>query len=308
MTDKLFDVLGLGVSTIDDLLQVDHLPRANEKQQILGNIRQCGGLSGSALVAAARLGCNCGYLIRLGEGELSSFLRRKLSSEGITLLESGDCPEAEPYHSIIVTERSTGERTIMWDNSLARPPRIGPDELKLATRVGCLFVDHVYASHIIDLVREARRAGTPVVGDFERTTPCSPELMDLTDHIILPLGYTRQVLGESVEPESAVVTLAKVPGRSLACVTDGTRGAWYALGEAPEQILHQSAFPVKCVVDSTGCGDVFHGAYVAGLMKGWPPAERVRYAAAAAAFKTRKPGAQAGAPNMNELCAYMAGK
>ncbi len=305
MVDSRTEVLGLGVATVDDLLMVERFPRLNEKQKILSQTRQGGGLTGSALVAAARMGCRCGYLITLGENQLSAFLRDELARDGISLLERADHPEAEPYHSIIITEQTTGERSVLWDNSKTLPPRIGKVELALAAKVGCLFVDHIFASHILDIVRAARRAGTPVVGDFERTTPDSPELMDMTDHIILPLQYARQILGEFTSPDAAVRTLARRPGRALACVTDGVRGAWYALGEHPDTVFHQPIFPMDCIVDSTGCGDVFHGVYAAGIVKGWVPAERIRRASAAAALKTQKPGAQAGAPTLTELDRFL---
>ncbi len=301
MTEPRIEILGLGVSTIDDLMVVKRFPRINEKQKILSQTRQCGGLTGSALVAAARLGCRCGHIISLGEGELSSFLRRELSKEGISFLERDAPPDTEPYHSLIITEESTGERSILWDDSHSRPPHIGKMEMALAAKVGCLFVDHIYASSVLEIAREARRVGTPVVGDFERTTPGSQELMDLTDHLILPLGYSRQLLGESATPEAVARTFARRPGRTLVCVTDGERGAWYALGDQPEQVYHQPVFRMDCVVDSTGCGDVFHGVYAAGIVKGWTPAERIRRASAAAALKTQKPGAQAGAPTLSQL-------
>ena len=306
MGESRIDILGLGVATVDDLLQVEHFPRVDEKQKILSWTRQGGGLTGSALVAAARMGCRCGYLLSLGEGELSAFLRRSLTREGITLFERNDCPDAEPYHSVIITEKNTGERSILWENSRTLPPRIGPEELSLVTKIGCLFVDHIYAEDALEIARAARRNGTPVVGDFERTTPGTPELMDMTDHLILPLGYARQVLGDDVSPEHAVEMLAGRPGRSLACVTAGAKGAWYASGDAPGRVMHQSVFPMENIIDSTGCGDVFHGVYAASLVKGWPLAERVRRAAAAAALKTLKAGAQAGAPTLTELEAFLA--
>ncbi len=305
MSEPRTEILGLGVATVDDLLMVKRFPRPNEKQQILRQTRQGGGLTGSALVAAARMGCRCGYIITLGEGELSAFTRRELTREGISLLERAGRPEAEPYHAIIITEETTGERSVMWDNSKTLPPLIGKMELALASRVGCLFVDHIFATHLLDITRAARRAGTPVVGDFERTTPDSQELMDLTDHLILPLAYSRQLLGEATTPEMAVRTFARRPGRALVCVTDGVNGAWYALGDRPDDIMHQAYCPMPSIVDSTGCGDVFHGVYAAGLMKGWTPAERIRRASSAAALKTQKPGAQAGAPTLDQLETFL---
>ncbi|MCC8179487.1 MAG: PfkB family carbohydrate kinase [Planctomycetes bacterium] len=301
MLDLRIDILGLGVATVDDLLQMEHFPRINEKLPILSFTRQAGGLTGSALVAAARLGCRCGYAVTLGENELSNFLRAEMAREGISILDRGEYPEAEPYHSIILTEKGTGERSILMDIRNVRPPRIGKVEKALLERVGCIFVDHVFAETLVPVVEAARQAGTPVVGDFERTVPFSQELMNLTDHIILPLGYAQQLMGEMTSPEQAVKTLARRPGRSLACVTDGVRGSWFALGDHPEDVYHQPVFHIDDVVDTTGCGDVFHGVYAAGIVSGLPPADRIRRAAAAAALKTRKHGAQAGAPTLMQL-------
>lgn len=191
MTARL-DILGLGVSTVDELIVLEHHPRLNHKQKILSRSRQCGGLTGSALVAASRMGRRCGYLAALGTGELSAFTRAHLSREGIELFEDNSIPETEPYLAMILSEAASGERSVLWDNSRSRAPAIGDRERVLALSARCLFVDHIYATGILPLVREARAAGVDVVGDFERTTPDSPALMDLTNHIILPLGPMRE--------------------------------------------------------------------------------------------------------------------
>lgn len=301
MSDTRKAILGLGVATIDELLILERYPRLNEKHKIISRARQGGGLTGSALVAAARMGCRCDCAISLGTGDLSAFLRREMGKEGIRLIENNDDPSTEPFYAIIMTERDTGERAIVWDNAKALPPVIGPAEREMALSAGCLFVDHVYASAIVDVVRDARAVGVPVVGDFERTTDGSLELMDLTDHIILPLGYARDLFGESITAEEASAQLAQTPGRSLACVTDGVNGAWYVFGAEPDRVHHQGIFPMPAIVDTTGCGDVFHGVYAAGVVLGWPVTERIRRASAAAALKTQKQGAQSGAPTLAEL-------
>lgn len=324
----MIDVLGLGVSTIDEFVVLEHHPRLNEKQKILSRSRQCGGLTGSALVAASRMGCRCAHCITLGDGELSAFLRAAMAAEGVELIESGGLfaggdagiddagtgaradatAGAEPYFALILSEAGSGERSVLWDNSRARAPVIGARERELALAARCLFVDHIFASAILPLVAEARAAEVDVVGDFERTTPDSPALMDLANHIILPLAYARTAAGAGFASASAAELaehFARVRGRSVACVTDGANGAWWARGEAPEAVSHQPAFPVESVVDSTGCGDVFHGVYCAGLVRGASVSLRMRWASAAAALKTQVRGAQAGAPREAEVAEFL---
>ncbi len=306
--NERYELVGLGVSCIDDLLLLESFPQPNHKQQVLSMTRQCGGLTGSALVAAARLGVSCGQVISLGEGELSNFIRLALTRERVGLLVASTDATVEPYHSIILVDRASGERSILFDNSHTRPPEFGARERAAVLAAKCLFVDHVFASAQLPLAREARASGIPVVGDFERITPDSLALMALTDHIILPLSFARSLYGESESVERITERLASEPGRTMACVTDGTRGSWWALGREPGRIRHQPSFPVENVVDTTGCGDVFHGVYAAGVVQDLPFAERLRRASAAAALKTRKAGAQAGAPTLSELTNFLASR
>ncbi len=62
-----FDILGLGCTAVDDLIYVESYPAADSKVRIRRRERQGGGLTGTALVAAARMGARCQYAGGLGE-------------------------------------------------------------------------------------------------------------------------------------------------------------------------------------------------------------------------------------------------
>jgi sugar/nucleoside kinase (ribokinase family) len=79
-------------------------------------------------------------------------------------------------------------------------------------------------------------------------------------------------------------------------ITDGTRGCWYW---DSGRHFHQPAFAVDAV-DTTGAGDVFHGAYLYAFLQGWPARRCLAFAAAAAALKCRKLGGRAGIPTTEE--------
>lgn len=307
MNETGFDLLGLGVSTIDDLLLVEKFPRPNEKMPLIDMVRQGGGLTATALVAAARMGCKCGMVITLGDNELANFLRDALVREGITLIEDRSDPAIKPYHSVIITEKGTGERSILWSRDRVKAPRIDEKTMQLAAASRCLFVDHVFASEILDITRFARSRGVPVVGDYERHEPASEELMHSTNHLILPLAFARKAVEEpNAAPERTVGRLLDLYSADFACVTDSERGCWYAMRDQGGEVFHRPAYAVANMIDSTGCGDVFHGVYAAGLAAGLPPDERIRRASAAAAIKAGKRGAQAGAPTTAELEAFLA--
>jgi sugar/nucleoside kinase (ribokinase family) len=54
-------------------------------------------------------------------------------------------------------------------------------------------------------------------------------------------------------------------------------------------------------VDSTGAGDVFRGAYIYGIVKGWSLERQLWFANAAAAVSCTKPGAMGGVPTPAEV-------
>jgi sugar/nucleoside kinase (ribokinase family) len=60
------------------------------------------------------------------------------------------------------------------------------------------------------------------------------------------------------------------------------------------------------VVDTTGAGDVFHGAYLHGYLQGWPASQKLAFASATAALKCRRLGGRAGIPSSEEVLAFLA--
>ena len=107
---------------------------------------------------------------------------------------------------------------------------------------------------------------------------------------------------------AAVITNKKSPDEILKAldaerrictvITDGNRGCWF--NEKDQPIFHMPAFKVDAV-DTTGCGDVFHGAYAAALIRGETIPTAVLQASAAAAIKATKPGGRHGIPNLKKM-------
>jgi sulfofructose kinase len=110
---------------------------------------------------------------------------------------------------------------------------------------------------------------------------------------ILSRSFAEQLTGED-DPASAARQLS-TKGRRVVVVTCGAHGCWYLESKARGSLCHQPAFEVK-TVDTTGCGDVFHGAYASALARGMPLKARIRFASAAAALKATRPGGQNGIP------------
>ena len=290
------DILGLGVASVDELLQVDAYPEADAKSPIRDWQRQCGGLTATALVAASRFGAHCAYAGTLGEGELSEYVLQCLRREGVDVRHVRRQSEARPVHAVVVVDATRHTRTILFDATgapAATPDWPGEDVIRSA-RV--LFVDHCGVAGMIRAARVARDAGIPVVADLEDAADRQfPELLGLVDHLILSRSFAERLTGRP-DPVAAVEHLWSSGSRRAAVVTCGGEGCWYIAADSPGKARHQPALPVQ-VVDTTGCGDVFHGVYAASIARREDAAAAVRFAAAAAALKATCPGGQAGIPS-----------
>jgi ribokinase len=298
-----FDVLGLGIVTIDDLLFVDAYPAPDEKVRINRRVRDCGGLTGTALVAAARLGARCAYAGVLGTDEMSRAVRAGLEGEGIDVSFIHPNVDVPPIHSTIVVDESVRTRTILFEcpDDFGDDPEWPDSALIRAARV--LFVDHKNAEMMTRAARIAREAGRAVVADYERDeSPGFPELLAAADHLILSADFAGRITGQS-DPRRAAERLWN-DDRSAVVVTSGTGGCWWVDRECKREARHQPAFPVA-TVDTTGCGDVFHGAYAAELARGTVMTDRLRMASAAAALKATRQGGQAGIPGRSEVLAFL---
>ncbi len=307
-----FDVLGFGAVTVDDLIYVEHYPMPDMKVAVLDKQRHGGGLVGTALVAAARVGATVAYAGILGDDDLSQYTRVEFAREGVDCSPVINRAEARPIHSMIIVDASNGQRSIMasFVGVQWRMP-VEIDEA-LITQCRVLFLDHHAIDGGLRAIELAHAHGIPVIADIERESePRAEQLLPLIDHLIVGAGFAQRKTGET-NPVAMVKGLRMLSNHQATCVvTAGELGCWYATGssggrrtEPDAPVVHVPAHSVQ-VVDTTGCGDVFHGAYAACIAQGESVDQAVRVATAAAGLKATKPGGRAGIPSRATIDAYI---
>ncbi len=297
-----FDILGLGCAAVDELIYVPAYPPADAKTRVLRRERHCGGLTATALVAATRLGARCAYAGVLGEDDASRFVLDTLQRENIDVSHAVCRAGAKPIHSAIVVDEARRTRNVFFDvENVAGADSKSPAKAFIeSARV--LFVDNFGLAGMIRAARIARAAGIPVVADFEGDeAPHFEKLLNLVDHLILSESFALKHTGARNPTASAVKLWSS--NRSAVVITCGERGCYFLDAANPVPKL-LPAFKVKAI-DTTGCGDVFHGAYAAALARGLPIEDRIRFASAAAALKATRHGGQAGIPTLRAVHQFL---
>lgn len=298
MSQRTHDIVGLGVIAVDEMLYVDSYPPADGKKFLTGRRRQGGGNTSCALAAAARLGSRCALLGRLGDDELSQFARERLALAGVDLSYVLHDPACGPIYALIVVSADTGSRAILVDPASIRP--LEQEELQPAWFHGAkvLMVDHLYPAAILPAIRLARCSGLEVVSDIELDMPKLCDIRAGVDHFICSIEFALPFTGRS-DPRSACETLSRSAPHRTVVVTAGGDGCYWCTDREPE-VQHVRAHRIE-PVDTTGCGDVFHGAFCHGLAQAWPIERIVRFANAAAAVKATRTGGWAAVPTRDEV-------
>lgn len=293
--EKTWDILGIGSAAVDDLLFVDHFPQPDEKMPVQGRQRRGGGQAATALVTAARQGARTAFYSRFGEDVLSNFTVEDLERYGVDCSLVTRSPGCGPIYSVVIVDAAAGSRTILYsldDFHEPDPAGLEPDWIERARLV---FIDQNTPLAGLQAARLARARGIPVVADLEKTnTPGLDLLLSHIDHLIVSLDFARRLTARP-SVEEMLPALAGPSPRPVTLVTCGSAGCWYSEWGGPAQYF--PAFPVT-VVDTTGCGDIFHGAYAAAIARGLQVPRAVAIASASAALKAAQGNGRAGIPDL----------
>ena len=292
------DIVGLGLATIDIMTLVPRLPARDEVFQARRILLEGGGPVATALVATARLGASNAYLGPIAPTTWGSLTRAGLEREGVDTSHAPTRSGGEQAVSVILVDEATGQRSILYEG--AEMLELAPAEVpaELITSARALHLDGVHVEAALHAAEIARQAGVLVSldGGAGQLWSGTERLLPLVDLLVVARRFAELHTGRA-DPLLAGPALLETYRPRQVVITDGPRGCWY--WDAAAGHFHQPAFPVD-VVDTTGAGDVFHGAYLYATLRGWPAQRCLAFAAAAAALKCQALGGRAGIPTTGE--------
>ena len=299
-------IAGLGMSVLDLVQIVEAFPEGGGVSRVLEAAMMGGGPVPTALCAAARYGVPSVILDRVGEDWRGEFLRADYERYAVETRHLLFEPGSSSTLGTVLVRKGDGERHLIFDEGDATPLAAG--ELPGEVLASCHML-HLNGRHwpaCLEAAGSVRENGGQVSfdGGAHRYDAKFEKLFPFVDLLIVASDFAERAVGLGTRSEQ----LARLGqwGATLTGITDGVRGSWIlAKGEEP---FHQPAFRVPRVVDTTGCGDVYHGIFLAALTEGEPPRSAARLASAGAALAATALGGRGFLPTKAEITAFLESK
>lgn len=293
-------VAGIGHANVDFLGLVPRYPEVDSKTELHQVSIQGGGPVATALVTARTLGLGARIATQVADDDFGRYILRGLRDDGV------DCDfvrttqgSLSPFSFIAIAEDSA-RRTIFYTHGDV--PRLRAADLDLAAfleGVGALVVDGHHPEAQIAAAEACRERGIPVFVDAGSLREGMGELVALADYLIASERFVTEVAPRG-EVEDSLLELAEMGPRNV-IITLGDAGA---VGLEGDVMIQQPAHDVDAV-DTTGAGDVYHGAFVAAHLLGYGFEKGMELASAAAALKCKSLGGRAGIPDLDEVLAFL---
>ena len=295
-------VIGLGQACLDYLGRVSIFPEEDSKCELSDLHIQCGGPASTALVTLSRLGIKTSFLGSISDDSRGIEIVKELKKEKV---DSTFLKITPGYSSqlafIVITEN--GNRTIFWHRGSV--PHLQPHDVNLShfSRAKILHFDSLMIEAAQEAAKQAKNMGLTIVMDAGTMREGSQELLSMVDVLIASESFAEPLVGNVAPPEKALRILHEL-GPKEVIITLGSKGS---IGLRDKTINFQKAIYIDAV-DTTGAGDVYHGAYIYGLLQEWDMKKCMHFASIASAIKCTQIGARSGIPVLEEIKGFMRGK
>jgi ribokinase len=296
---ETIQVVGLGQACVDYLGTTPLYPPEDGKIELTDLDMLCGGPASTALVTLSRLGISTSFLGSISDDLFGKKIIDNLKNEKVDVSYLKVTPGYTSQFAFIAVTQGSGKRTILWHRGSV--PHLTANDVVLSffPKARVLHVDSLMIEASIEAARQAKELGMYVVMDAGTMRQGSKELAQLVDIIIASESFAAPLVGLEAPIETALHALRDL-GPSQVVITLGVKGS---IGLNDQGTFRQEAFQVKAL-DTTGAGDVYHGAYIYGLLQGWEMPKCMRFASAAAALKCEKIGAQTGIPDLDAIKSF----
>jgi len=293
-------IVGIGACVMDTLIQVPRYPKEDTKMRALFSRQAGGGPAATGLVAAAKLGEDTAYIGVLSADSAGDFLCGDFEKYGVATDLIDRKEGYRSFTSVIWLGQESASRTCVFDKGNLPPLALDDDKRQAIAEADILMVDGNEMEAAVEAATLARANGTRVLYDCGGLYAQVERLLSLTD-IMIPSEEFAMGHSGCHNAQAAAKWLFDTYRPAVVVVTQGKRGGLLYDGE---KMVTYPIYPAN-VVDSNGSGDVFHGAFAAGLCKGFDFEKCCHFASAVSAIKCTGIGARESVPDFKTVTNYM---
>jgi sulfofructose kinase len=293
------EIIGIGLAVLDHLMIVPEFPAregvvASNQYEVHG-----GGMVATALVASSLLGASTEFWGRVGADDNGHAILKELKQYGVGTSQIKIVPDGKTGVCFVLVKAGSGERSFVVSRQRNLHVDLTNLNLERIKKAKVLLIDASWVEAAHQAAHYAKSHGIPVVSDIHDPSQPSLDLLSLSDYAIVP-RHLADVLASKGDYATALHEL-KSRGAKVPIITLGKDGCTYLY---KGKVYRHPAFPVQ-VLDTTGAGDCFHGAFCFALSRNLGVPESVTFASAVAALSTTKLGGRAGIPTYEETIEFM---
>ncbi|MBQ9974900.1 MAG: hypothetical protein IJP16_00195 [Clostridia bacterium] len=291
-------VIGIGACVMDTLFSIPYYPPEDTKLRALSSKQAGGGPAATGIVAAAKLGVSTAFMGNLSADSVGDFLVKDFEKYGVDTSYIKRLDGYRAFTSVIWLAKDS--RTCVFDKGDLPPFRLSERDERAIASASLLMVDGNDMEAALEASRIARENNVPVLYDCGGLYEGVERLLALTDIMIPSQEFALGHTGKS-DPEDAARELYERYSPKIVVVTQGKRGGFLYDGKT---VTYYPIYPAE-VVDSNGSGDVFHGAFAAGIIRGYDFEKCCHFASAVSALKCMGIGARESVPDFETVKTYM---
>ncbi len=295
------DFVGLGYCSNDHLAVVPFIPM-DTKVQMLRHEILGGGPSGNSTVAAARLGMKASYISVVGDDADGQMMLRDFEKEGVDTSSMIVRKGGGSAIAYVWIEEKTGNRSVAWTRSGMKEMEGDEVNLDLIRKAKIFHIDGHNPKGALAGAKAAKEAGVIVNFDAGTMRDGVPELLPLADLLICSEEFALKLTGLA-DAEAAVRKIYDMYKPKVAGATMGVRGSMVFDGK---DFVKCPAFKVEKVVDTTGCGDLFHTGFAVRYLDNVSLLECQRFGSAVSALKCAGLGGRSHAPTRQQVEDFLA--
>lgn len=298
----MYDIVGVGHNCIDRLCIVEDYPKEDSSTHISKIEIQGGGAVATAMVCASRLGKSTTIIGPIGKDAVSTEIIELLKSDGVDCSNLNTIDSIYGLQSFVMINPNNGSRTKFPQRDTLPNIEWNSRNIEVIKNSRILHLDGTNYDNAITAAQIAHKNGVIVSLDgcsMKDDNDKNIKLARMADILIMNAKYPLRVTGLS-DYDDALMEIANWGPKIVIC-TLGEKGCKAVINNKVENF---PAFKIKAI-DTTGAGDVFHGAFLSAYIDEFNLKECIRFASATAALKCTRIGGRNGIPTKMDVIDFI---